>query len=305
VKTTFNRKAVLCLLVCAALGLPQHVFASTLYIDTSRTEFFVGDSVLFRVRLDSEHNNINTVEGTIALEYPASAASLVDINTASSQFSLWPSKPIPSEENTSISFVGGVPGGLVSSDAIVFNFVLKLQEAGQIALSPNNADVYLNDGLGTKDIVMMKNIVFNVLPAKDGTLSDDEWKRIVAEDRTPPESFDVTLGNNPALFGGQYFISFFTTDAASGVAYYEVQEGEGEFVRAESPFLLSDQSLSGKITVKAFDKAGNETVVEYTPAPLSTTFVLLELRHMIWAAVIFFFVCAIILVMWKTLSRKK
>ena len=158
----FNKKIHLFILVFSALLLPHSVFASTIYIDTNHSEFFVGDTIMFSVRINSENKDINTVEGEVLLDYLADAISLTDINTAGSQFSLWPSKPFPSENNTSISFVGGSPGGLISRDAIVFNIVLKLQETGQIILSPNNIGVYLNDGKGTKDKVSAKDLIINI-----------------------------------------------------------------------------------------------------------------------------------------------
>ena len=148
-----SNKKIYFILVLSAIFLPYSVFAANVYIDTSHPDFFVGDTILFSVRVDSENKNINAVEGEVLLDYPMDSASLIDINTAGSKFSLWPGKPLPSESNTSISFVGGSPGGLISKDAVVFNVVLKLKETGQIALSPDIIGVYLNDCKGTKDEV--------------------------------------------------------------------------------------------------------------------------------------------------------
>src|SRR3989338_8944089 len=162
-KILSNKKILLPILVFSAIFLPYSVFASNVYIDTSRPDFFVGDTIMFSVRVDSENKNINAVEGNVLLDYLAEAVSLIDINTAGSKLSLWPGKPLPSESNTSISFAGGTPGGFSSKDAIIFNIVLKLQKVGQITLTPNNFSVYLNDGNGTKDEISVKNLVIDVL----------------------------------------------------------------------------------------------------------------------------------------------
>src|SRR3989344_3097152 len=146
-----SNKKIYFILVVSALFLPYSVFASNVYIDTGHPDFFVGDTILFSVRVDSENKNINAVEGSVMLDYLTELVSLIDINTAGSKFSLWPGKPLPSESNTSISFTSGAPGGLNSRDAIIFNIVLKLQKTGQITLAPNNFSVYLHDGMGTKD----------------------------------------------------------------------------------------------------------------------------------------------------------
>ena len=58
---------------------------------------------------------------------------------------------------------------------------------------------------------------------------------------------------------------FATIDKTSGVDYYEVKEGKHDFQRAESPYLLEDQSLRSKISVRAVDKAGNERIAEIIP----------------------------------------
>ena len=99
----FNKKIYFFILAFSAALLPHSVFASTMYIDTNHSDFFVGDAILFSVRINSENKNINTVEGKVLLNYLADAVSLTDINTSGSEFSLWPSKPFPSESNTSIS----------------------------------------------------------------------------------------------------------------------------------------------------------------------------------------------------------
>lgn len=296
----FNKKIRLFLLACSAVFLPHLVLASTLYIDTDHTDFFVGDTILFRVRIDSGNTDINAVEGEVSLDYSADAVSLTDINTAGSKFSLWPAKPFPSENNTSISFVGGSPGGLLSKDAIVFNLVLKLQKAGQITLSPYKIGVYLNDGKGTKDAVGVRDLTINVLPEKSDAPSADDWDAIIANDKAAPESFKVTLGKDHSIFDNQYFISFFTTDAQSGVAYYEVQEGGSGYVRTESPYLLQDQSLKNLIKVKAIDKAGNERIEEFMP---STPTAPLDKNVAFWIVVLLV-ITVISYVFWKKIGRK-
>jgi hypothetical protein len=261
----FNKKTCFIILACGAVWLPHSVFASTAYIQTNHSEFFVGDTILFSVRINSENKDINAVEGNVLLGSSAEMASLTDINTSGSEFSLWPGKPFPSENNASISFTGGSPGGLLAEDAIVFNFVLKLKEAGQLTLSPSNIGVYLHDGKGTKDEVAVKDLVVNVLPKNLDVPSTDDWSAVLSNDKTAPESFEITPGKDPSIFDNRYFISFFATDAESGVAYYEVQEGESGLVRTESPYVLRDQSLKNLIRVTAVDKAGNERTEEWMP----------------------------------------
>jgi len=83
-------------------------------------------------------------------------------------------------------------------------------------------------------------------------------------DSTLPEEFTPKIGQDPALFGGKKFLSFASTDQASGIDHYEIKEN-GIWKIGQSPYVLEDQSLSNKISVKAVDKAGNERIAEYIP----------------------------------------
>lgn len=299
-KIVSNKKNYFFILALSAILLPYSVFASTVYIDAGHPDFFVGDTILFSVRVDSENKNINAVEGEVLLDHAADGVSLTDINTAGSKFSLWPGKPLPSASNTSISFAGGSPGGFNSKDAVVFNIVLKLQETGQITLLPNNIGVYLNDGKGTKDEVSVKDLIINVLPKKSDAQSADDWSTIISNDKTAPESFEIIVSQDPSIFDNQYFISFFTTDAESGVAYYEVQEGERDLARTESPYLLQDQSLKNLVKVKATDKAGNERMEELMPPVPVIPFY----KNILSWIVILIIIVAIFYVFWRNFRRK-
>jgi hypothetical protein len=104
------------------------------------------------------------------------------------------------------------------------------------------------------------------LPKKSDARPADDWNTILSNDKKAPESFEITPGKDPSIFDNRYFISFFTTDAESGVAYFEIKEEGGSFVKGNSPYELKDQSLRSKIEVKAVDKAGNERVVVLKPS---------------------------------------
>ena len=280
-----SNKKIYFILVLSAIFLPYSVFAANVYIDTSYPDFFVGDTIMLSVRVDSENENINVVEGSVLLDYPTELASLIDINTAGSKFSLWPVKPLPSASNTSISFVGGSPDGLNSKDAIIFNIVLKLQKVGQITLTPNNFSVYLHDGEGTQINPRLSPLSLNILTKPQEIPAKDEWRDLLKQDKTPPEFIEAITSRDLHLFDNQYFVSFFATDKGSGIAYYEIKEGDSDFVRAESPYLLGDQSLKNVIQIKVVDKAGNESIVtpESTLLPISAT----PLKaYLIWALLV-------------------
>jgi hypothetical protein len=131
--------------------------------------------------------------------------------------------------------------------------------------------VLLNDGFGTPAKLTLKGAVFTILPEKL-EVPKEEWQEELAKDDIPPEPFEIKVSQDPNIFGGKYFIVFSTTDKQTGIDHYEVAEQRRtlrqttlNWKRAESPYLLEDQSLKSIIKVKAVDKAGNERIAEYIP----------------------------------------
>jgi len=128
----------------------------------------------------------------------------------------------------------------------------------------DSSQVLLNDGLGTPAELITKEAIFTIFPEKR-EVSEDQWRKELEKDDIPPESFEIIISQDPFLFEGKYFIVFQTQDKQTGIDYYEVKEGKRDWQRAESPYLLEDQSLKSIIKVKAVDKAGNERMAEITP----------------------------------------
>lgn len=100
-------------------------------------------------------------------------------------------------------------------------------------------------------------------------LPGEDWSKKITYramiDTTIPEPFELKTGKDPLVFEGKYFLSFAAQDKMSGIDYYEVKEGKGDWKKAVSPYLLEDQSLAKKIIVRAYDKAGNYQESEIKP----------------------------------------
>ncbi len=253
----FDKKIYVSFLALGAMLLPHSTFAAKVFIETAHTEFFVGDTILVDIKVDSEDKEINTVEGKISLNYLPEAVLIKDINLSESSFSLWPNKPLLSEDLKAISFVGGVPSGLKSDDATLFRVVLNLNKSGTVALNPTNISVYLNDGKGTKDALSTESLVIDVLPKKTDHDAINDLETLISEDKTPPNPFKILAGKDDSIFEGKKFLSFDTTDAQSGIKYYEVIEDGSSPVRSGGTYVLLNQDTSVKVTVLAYDAAGN------------------------------------------------
>src|SRR3989344_4170585 len=92
---------------------------------------------------------------------------------------------------------------------------------------------------------------------------DSSTNREILVDTEPPENFNPIVESDPNLFNGNYFLVFATEDKVSGVREYRVREGTLDwFHKAESPYLLKEQSLKKDIYIKVIDKNGNERLVK-------------------------------------------
>jgi len=129
----------------------------------------------------------------------------------------------------------------------------------------DSLSLFLNDGKGTEISPEKQTLSIFVSERPRDVELRDEWQDIINEDKTPPEPFEPAVARDRTIFSNKYFVSFFTTDKDSGLAYYEIKEGGRNFVLAESPYLLRDQSLEGVIQIKAVDKAGNERITHVIP----------------------------------------
>jgi len=267
----------------AVLSVPIMVQAATLYLEPSTAFYQVGETFIQEVRINLEPNEvINVVE--VNLQYPANLLEVKDISFGNSILTLIPEKPKISTVSCEIygscgliSFGGGIIGGYngrIPGDPGLSNLIAKivfrsLSEGVAKINFQDDSRVLLNDGYGTLAKLTAKN---STIELKAPYFEEDEWKKEREKDKIPPEPFTPEI----IEIDGKYYLIFSTTDKQTGVDYYEVketrkrhetgQETTLNWKKAESPYLLEDQSLKSIIKVKAVDKAGNERIAEYFPS---------------------------------------
>jgi hypothetical protein len=254
--------------------IPLVAKGAILYFEPSKGEYHLGDTFIVDLRIDTEGECINTVKAIIS--FPKDLLEAKDFSTGNSILTLWLEGPKIDQKEGLISFVGGIPGGFCGPlpgepekpnllGRIIFRVVSRdvSRILAQVAFR-NDSQVLLNDGFGTPAKLTLKEAVFTILTEK-AEVPKEEWQEELAKDDIPPEPFEIKISQDPNIFGGKYFIVFSTTDKQTGIDHYEVKEGKIDWKRAESPYLLEDQSLKSIIKVKAVDKAGNERIAEYIP----------------------------------------
>jgi hypothetical protein len=255
-----------------------------LYFEPSKGEYHLGDTFIVDLRIDTEEECINTVKAIIS--FPKDLLEAKDFSTGNSILSLWLQTPKIDQKEGLISFVGGIPGGFCGplpgepeKPNLLGRIIFRVRETDAELEHETEAkleflegsQVLLNDGFGTPAKLTLKKAIFTILLEK-AEVPREEWQEELTKDDIPPEPFEIKISQDPNIFGGKYFIVFSTTDKQTGIDHYEVAEQRRtlrqttlNWKRAESPYLLEDQSLKSIIKVKAVDKAGNERIAEYIP----------------------------------------
>ncbi len=276
--------------VAVLFVVPYGANAALLYMDPENASVYRGDSITLSLRLDTDEGEcINVAD--IVVEYDSSVRA-VDVSRGNSIFNVWVEDPRIDEDNNTISFAGGIPGGYcgrIPGDPRLTNIVAEFvfRSPGFSVGSGNNpvaeikindvSQVLLNDGKGTKAPLRLKGATINLLDFA-GSSREDNWSDRVNDDDVPPSDFVITLTKEESVFSGKYFIVFNSQDKQSGIDHYEVMEEpfdefylfkwgrlDAPWVRSESPYVLKDQTLNSTIRVKAIDKASNETIVTLVP----------------------------------------
>lgn len=270
----FYRKKYLIIIVfvfiVGFLFSPLTVKASTnLYFDSTKIDIYEGDTFLVDLKISTPDKSINVIDGTLLFDN--SKLEIKEISTGGSLLSLWQKKPIFSNENGNLSFVGGVPDGFQGEEGEVIKIIFLAKKEGKAEINfLDGFSIFLNDGQGTQINPWLKLSSINILKRPLEVPVKDEWQILIKEDKTPPQFIETNKNNDPSLFNNNYFVSFFATDEGSGISHYEVKEGDLDFIKAESPYLLQNQSPKIIIQIKVVDKAGNENIAIIEPTmPLS------------------------------------
>ena len=149
------------------------------------------------------------------------------------------------------------------------------KQTGQAALALGvDSAAYLADGKGTEAPTHINNALVSIAGPPQGYVPVNQWNSLLLADKQPPQNLQITVGQDPSVLGGKYFVSFSATDNDSGIDYYAVKEGSGDFVQTESPYVLNDQTAPETVTVKAVNKAGGSVLgsTKFNPNPKKNNF---------------------------------
>jgi hypothetical protein len=273
--------------VVVAGFLPMQLQAAQLYFSPKTGTFQPGETISVELRVDNQGECINAAD--ISIGFSKDQVEIVDISRGDSIFSIWITPPVVRQEFGLINMVGGIPGGYcgrIPGDPSVTNVIATviMRFKNSIKTLPvstkltllKTTRVILHDGLGTDAKTILSGAEFSI--NRTGQPQQNTWTQAIQQDKIPPEAFSVEVHRDKAIFNGKYFAIFSTVDKQTGLDRFEVAElrsslerGSEKWRRADSPYVLTDQSMRSIIRVKAVDKAGNERVAEYRAPARSET----------------------------------
>ncbi len=286
---------------------PSVSLAAILYLEPVQGEYYQDDTFIQEIRLNTQGEYINTVR--VDLRFDQDILEVKDFSQGNSVLTLWAEEPTFSNQNGTISFIAGVPAGYQGWDGLLGRIIFQVHETEakqDTKLTRNlakiefldSSQVLLNDRFGTLAELTFQGAILTILVEKRES-PRDEWQEEIKGDILSPESFEIEVNQDPSLFEGKYFIIFSTNDKQTGIDYYQVKEGDRDWQKANSPYLLENQNLGTIIKVKAVDKAGNERVVWIKPAKIP--------KKITWRDVLLWIILGIIIVgvIWWIIRKLK
>ncbi|MCX6787144.1 MAG: hypothetical protein NTY93_01300 [Candidatus Kaiserbacteria bacterium] len=211
-----------------------------------------GSTFTVEAWLSTQNDRINAAEGSVAIPDGLTVRS---VSTGGSGFTLWPVEPHFAPGDHAIEFAGGVQAGIASGqETPLFTFSVTTSAPGKYLISASHVNAYRADGTGAEIAVtgVPKDVALEII---------ESVPTIPENDSNVPTFVSVEVGQDPSLFNGRQYLTFFATDDKSGVSYYEVKEGWfGQYVKADRYYVLADQGRGSPIWVRVVDAEGNSTV---------------------------------------------
>lgn len=230
--------------------IPVH--GAVMQIDTDFNSLHVGDVFTVEASIDTQAQTLNAVETTF--EFPHDLLEFVSSDAGSSVVTVWIRNAHYTDDAKTIDLAGITPGGFLSSHAPLLGLTFKVLKEGQGIISTKDTQLLLHDGKGTPAIVTTKNLHISVVRGTSHI-------QVQTIDNELPEVFVPIITHDTDVYDGKNFLVFTTSDKGSGIDHFEVKEGFfGRYRVATSPYLLQNQSLDKKISVKAIDHNGNERI---------------------------------------------
>lgn len=257
-------------MLCSAYFVPT-VSAVSLQLEGPAEPVLVNQDFQIKVVLDAEGQNINALGARVA--WP-SDLEIQSILTAESIVSLWPERP--HYDGESLIFSGVMPGGYSGSysnagskllPGTVMSLVVRAKQVSESMIKFTELSAYPNDGSGQALSLEKPELKVS---AYGNPVTETGKAAAIKNDKTPPQDLVASIERSPDVADNQWFVAFAARDQESGIANFYISESKSSELGADwlpvgSPFVLTDQSRTKYILIKAVDLNGNESLITLPP----------------------------------------
>jgi len=213
--------------------------AVSLYLSPSQGTFLLGSTFSISIYVDTKENEINAVE--VDLRFPPDILQVTTPTAGESFISEWLTPPSYSNTGGTISFKGGIPGGIKTSAGLVSTITFRAKSPGLAKIEfLDSSKVLLNDGKGTPIFTANFGGVYEIsVPPPEGPKisspshpEPDKWYRdanpaFFWEKEEGVTDFSFSFSQNPqeipdALSEGDAIFQSYQ-DVPAGVWYFHLR----------------------------------------------------------------------------------
>lgn len=229
----------------------------------------VGTTFEAVVNLQSDGVYINAAD--IVVNFDKDFLTFAGYKEADGVLGFWIERP--HLENGEVHLAGVIPGGVNGTydpnkaglQPIGLAKILFIaKKPGITNMFYTKSQVLKHDGLGSELAHTRRNANITILAGKSTVDTEPEpVTGVVIDDIAAPDSLSVEYFESNLFLKTPSIISFYSSDRDSGVSHYEMQIGDGDWRRVESPRRLSESLFKRRVSIRAYDFAGNyrETAV--------------------------------------------
>ena len=202
-----------------------------LFFSTASGSFLQGSTFEVPIYIDTRGNKINTIE--LRVRFDPNRLRVVKPSGGTSIIGLWVGAPSYDNERGILHIAGTIPGGIRTDSGLIVTITFEAKTLGNASVSiTDDAQVLLNDGLGSPTEVHTNRATFTILPKAP------EGPAVVSD--THPFSDHWYNNPNPALWWD-------AREPMQGFSY----------TLDTIPTTMPENAINATNTVKAFEKLGN------------------------------------------------
>ena len=295
-KNIISKKLIL-LITISIFFLATKTYASIVTLTPSKDTVGIGEQFYVDMMLDPQNVSVNGVEGNVF--FSGDNISFVRAENGKSLINLWMEEPKLNGNN--ISFAGIIPNGFdgvidpfnpkQKLSGLIVRLIFESKKPGIANIGAFPLSVTLNNGQGS--VENTNNVSTSIL------IQNIENAFVYNDINDVNPELSASIVRDPNLFDNKYVLLFQARDQETGIKDVLIKEGNRDWKKITSPYLLEDQTRHSDIALQANNFLGSSITITINSIPydfLSKVSVI--------SLIIFVFIILFILFIKKYVNKK-